>query len=386
MFVLCKVTILALHLGYGGVEKAISSLSNILIDKYDVEIISVYKLYNKPAFYIDDRVKIKYLLDTELSPNKKELKDAIRSKNPIKILNEGMKSVKILKLKSSKMIEAIKKIDSGIVISTRIEHNKLLSEYGNKNLITIAQEHTYHNENEKYIKDLVESCKNIDYFMPVSQMLTDFYKKYFEGTKTNCVFIPHSLDYIPREVSALENKKIISIGRLSPEKGFDDLLDVFKIVNNQKKDWKLDIIGDGVLKDQLINKVMEYSLQDNVTLHGYKDKEFINKQLSNSSIYVMASHEESFGLVLIEAQSFALPCIAFDSAKGACEIIEDKVNGYLIKDRSKKDMADKIIKLIDDIELRRDMGRYSRDNSYKYSKNNISSMWFEFLQCISSKK
>ena len=375
MFVLCKVTILALHLGYGGVEKAISSLSNILIDKYDVEIISVYKLYDKPAFYIDDRVKIKYLLDTELSPNKKELKDAIRTKNPIKILSEGLKSVKILKLKSSKMIDAIKNIDSGIVISTRIEHNKLLSKYGNKNLITIAQEHTYHNENEKYIKDLVESCKNIDYFMPVSQMLTDFYKKYFEGTKTNCVFIPHSLDYIPREVSAL-----------SPEKGFDDLLDVFKIVNNQKKDWKLDIIGDGVLKNHLINKVKEYSLQNNVIIHGYKDKEFINKQLSSSSIYVMASHEESFGLVLIEAQSFALPCIAFDSAKGACEIIDDKVNGYLIKDRSKKDMADKIIKLIDDIEVRRDMGRHSRENSYKYSKDNISYMWFEFLQYISSKQ
>ena len=78
------------------------------------------------------------------SPNKKELKDAIRTKNPIKILSEGLKSVKILKLKSSKMIDAIKNIDSGIVISTRIEHNKLLSKYGNKNLITIAQEHTYH--------------------------------------------------------------------------------------------------------------------------------------------------------------------------------------------------------------------------------------------------
>ena len=222
--------------------------------------------------------------------------------------------------------------------------------------------------------------------MPVSQMLTDFYKKYFEGTKTNCVFIPHSLDYIPREVSALESKKIISIGRLSPENGFDDLLDVFKIVNNQKKDWKLDIIGDGVLKNHLINKVKEYSLQNNVIIHGYKDKDFINKQLSSSSIYVMASHEESFGLVLIEAQSFALPCIAFDSAKGACEIIDDKVNGYLIKDRSKKDMADKIIKLIDDIEVRRDMGRHSRENSYKYSKDNISYMWFEFLQYISSKQ
>ena len=124
--------------------------------------------------------------------------------------------------------------------------------------------------------------------------------------------------------------------------------------------------------------ILEYRLK------SYKD--FINKQLSSSSIYVMASHEESFGLVLIEAQSFALPCIAFDSAKGACEIIDDKVNGYLIKNRSKKDMADKIIKLIDDIEVRRDMGRHSRENSYKYSKDNISYMWFEFLQYISSKQ
>ena len=64
MFVLCKVTILALHLGYGGVEKAISSLSNILIDKYDVEIISVYKLYDKVKKMqsITDKQK-KYLRD-----------------------------------------------------------------------------------------------------------------------------------------------------------------------------------------------------------------------------------------------------------------------------------------------------------------------------------
>ena len=118
-------------------------------------------------------------------------------------------------------------------------------------------------------------------------------------------------------------------------------------------------------------------------LKSYKD--FINKQLSSSSIYVMASHEESFGLVLIEAQSFALPCIAFDSAKGACEIIDDKVNGYLIKDRSKKDMANAILELIDNLELRRSMGEKGRDNACKYSKENISAMWFDFLESLLNK-
>ena len=64
-----KITILALHLGYGGVEKSIASVSNILVEKYDVEIISVYKLYDEPVFEIDKRVKITYLLATNLSPN-----------------------------------------------------------------------------------------------------------------------------------------------------------------------------------------------------------------------------------------------------------------------------------------------------------------------------
>lgn len=375
-----KITILALHLGYGGVEKSIASLCNILVEKYAVEIISVYNLYEKPAFHIDKRVKITYLLEKELSPNKEELKVAIKDRNLFEIFKQATKSAKILKLKKSKMISAIKNIKSGIVISTRIEHNNLLSIYGNKKFITIAQEHTYHNNDEKYIKNLVKSCENIDYFIPVSQELTNFYLKYFENTKTKCMFIPHSLDYIPEEESSLQGKNIISIGRLSKEKGFTDLIDVFKLVYEQNQDWKLNIIGDGNEKNAIREKIKQYSLEESIVLHGYKDKEYISNELMKSSIYAMPSHEESFGLVLIEAQSFGVPCVAFDSAKGACEIIENEVNGYLIKNRSKEDMANKILNLIEDISLRESMGERSRQNSYKYSKQTVAKQWFEFLE------
>ena len=57
-----KVAILSLHLGYGGIEKSIAALANILCEKYQVEIICIYKLYEQPAFDIDKRVKIKYLI------------------------------------------------------------------------------------------------------------------------------------------------------------------------------------------------------------------------------------------------------------------------------------------------------------------------------------
>ncbi|WP_270506897.1 glycosyltransferase family 4 protein [Paraclostridium sordellii] len=375
-----KITILALHLGYGGVEKSIASLSNILVEKYEVEIISVYRLYDKPAFEIDRRVKITYLLDDRLSPNKEEFKEAIKSKNIINISKEGIKSIKILKLKKSKMIKAIKNIDSGIVISTRVEHNELLSRFGKENIIKIAQEHTHHNNDKLFIKRLIESCNNIDYLMPVSRELTEFYDNELKDKKTKCIYIPHSLDYIPKETSSLEYKNIISVGRLSKEKGYDDLIDIFKLVIEKKPDWKLNIIGDGDQRVILEDKIDKKNLSASVILHGYRDKRYIESMLLKSSIYAMASHEESFGIVLIEAQSFGVPCIAFDSAKGALEIIENNINGYLIKNRDKQEMANKLIKLIENKELRDSMGKSSKKNSYKFSKENISKQWFNFLE------
>ena len=76
-----KISILALHLGYGGVEKAIVSLANSLakLDKYDIEIVSIYRLYDKPVFDIDEKVKVTYLLPKTLSPNRKEWSEALHN-------------------------------------------------------------------------------------------------------------------------------------------------------------------------------------------------------------------------------------------------------------------------------------------------------------------
>nr|WP_284693956.1 glycosyltransferase [Paeniclostridium ghonii] len=216
--------------------------------------------------------------------------------------------------------------------------------------------------------------------MPVSNELTNFYSPKLKNTKTKCIYIPHSLDYIPKETSNLESKNIISIGRLSKEKGYEDLIEAFRLVMIKKPDWTLNIIGDGEERAVLQKQIEKENMLTNVILHGYKDKNYIGDMLLKSSIYAMASHEESFGIVLIEAQSYGVPCIAFDSAQGALEIIENNKNGYLIKNRDKQKMGKKIIQLIDDKELRDNMGKKSRENISKYSKENISKQWFELLE------
>lgn len=370
-----KVSILVLHLGFGGIEKAITNLANILCDNYKVEIISIYKLYNKPVFSLDNRVEVKYLLNSV--PNKKELKESLKKGKLFTFFNEGIKSINILFNKKSKMIEAIKNNDADIIISSRLYISKLLVKYGNKDALTIAQEHRHHNNEKKYINDVIKMSKSIDYLMPVSQELTSYFKKYI-GDK--CVYIPHCLDYIPDTNSKLTEKRIVSIGRLAPEKGYLDLIDVFNEVHKKHPDWKLDIVGDGDQHQYLSNKIADFKLNDYITLHGYQDKDYINKLLSKSSIYVMTSLHESFGIVLLEAGSFGLPSVVFDSARGALEIISDGYNGFIIKNRNIHNMASKITDLIDDKELRTILGNNAKNNTLNYSFEIVKKQWLDFLE------
>lgn len=316
-----------------------------------------------------------------LKPNKEEFKMALKKFQILKVLKEGIKAIKILYLRRKLMINAIKNLSCDIAISTRYIHSKLLGKYGDKNIIKIAQEHN-NNGNERYVKKVVKSLKNIDYFMPVSKQLTDMYEERLKGENTKCIYIPHCLKYYPEETSKLTSKNIVSVGRLSSEKGFLDLIDIFEEVNNKNPDWHLHIAGDGAQKDDIIEKIHQKHLEDNVTV-GFKKEEELRELFLESSIYVMTSFHESFGLVLIEAESFGIPLLAFDSAKGPQEIIENGKNGYLILNRDIKQMADKINELISNDTLRTEMGNKAREMSTAYKMENVEEIWYEFIEKIS---
>lgn len=306
-----KITILALHLGVGGVENSIISLANMLSEKYDVEIISTYKLASEPAFKIDDRVKVTYLLSEKLKPNRTEINNAIKKCNIFKIAKEGIKALKVLYNKKAKMINAIKSLDSNIVISTRIYHNKLLGKYGKNIKVKIAQEHNHHNNNNKYIKQVINSLKNIDYLMPVSEELKNFYEEKLKGEKIKCIYIPHCVDIYPEITSTLTQNNIISIGRLAKEKGYIDLIEVFKEFNKRMPNWNLNICGNGVEYENINKRIQELELEGKANLLGFKNKDELNEIFLNSSIYVMSSYTESFGLVLIDAESYRITACGF---------------------------------------------------------------------------
>ncbi len=373
-----KITILALHLSTGGVEKAVSTLSNMLAKQYEVEIIANYRIEEKPAFEIDSRVKIEYLMPN-LKPNAKEFKEALKNFQVIRILKEGIKAIKILYLRRILMIKAIKNLDCDIAISTRYIHSKLLGKYGDKQMIKIAQEHN-NNGNKRYVTKIVKSLKKIDYFVPVSKQLTQIYKEKLKGSTVKCIYIPNCLQYYPNIASNLKQPRVLSAGRFSPEKGFLDLIDVFEIVSKKNPDWCLTIAGDGQEREKIEKKIKEKKLQNKIQLLGFQKEKELNELMLQSSIYVMTSFHESFGLVLIEAESYGLPILAFDSAEGPKEIIQNGENGFLIENRNKEEMADKINELMINEELRQTIGEKAREESQQYKVEQVEKMWYELIE------
>ena len=369
-----KVTILALHLGYGGVENAVSTLANTLSSKYDVEILSVYRLYNEPAYKLNDNIKVRYV--SNIKPNKKEMKYYLSKKNFSMFFKGIGQSIKTAYVKYVKTIFELRKLDSNVVISTRIVHNKMVSLFAPKGIRKIAWEHNHHNDKKKYIKAFVNSCKKMDNVVLVSNSLSEFYKSYL-GDKV--CFIPNCVDEPNSDKSKLTEKNIIAVGRLDKVKGFDDLLRVFKKVSNKCSDWVLNIVGDGTEKDYLLSLAKELRLGERVVFHGYQNKEYINNLLMNSSIYLMTSHTECFPIVLLEAMSYGIPCISYSSAQGATEIIKDNETGYLIDNRNEEEMIEKIITLINDEKLRKKFGKNALIESKNYSSEVILSKWSKLV-------
>lgn len=369
-----KITIFALHLNYGGVEQYISSLCKMLGKDYDIEIISTYKINDKPAFYFDKNIKIKYLI--EGGPNKEELKDAIRNKNIVKIIKEGFKSIKILYLKKYRNIKAIRETYSDYIITTRTFHNRLVGYYAYYDIKKIATEHNYHNNDNKYIKKLINSIVDFDYFVVVTENLKSFYEHKIKNTK--CIYIPNVIDELPEKCSDLKENNIINVGRFEEEKAQEELVYIVKELKKDIEDIKLYLIGDGSLKQQITDKIKENDLEENIILTGFIPKKEVEKYMIKSKLFVLTSYTESFGLVLIEAMSYKVPCIAYDSADGARVLLKDNI-GILINNRDRIQMVDKIKELLVNDDALNNYSNAGYNSCKKYLGNNVKKQWLEIL-------
>lgn len=191
--------------------------------------------------------------------------------------------------------------------------------------------------------------------------------------------IPNNLPFTPppKTLSTFENKQIVAVGRFSPQKGFDLLIETMKYVHPFLPDWKLDIYGRGKEKERLISLIHQDKLENTISICDYEEN--ILKVYQNASIYALSSRWEGFGLVLIEAMACGLPCIAFDIDSGPSEIITHGVDGYLISPFNTKEFAERIISLAQNKGMYETFSKNSMANVQRFSLSAIVEKWKSLL-------
>lgn len=191
--------------------------------------------------------------------------------------------------------------------------------------------------------------------------------------------IPNMLTITPKKVKDYEVKRVISAGRYMSEKGFDMLIEAWHLLPKDFYDWHLYIFGNGD-KSLYQNIVDKYNLRG--TVHLMPATNDIAEEFSKSSLYVMSSRYEGFGLVLAEAMSCGLPCVSFDCPYGPREIIKDCEDGLLAKYKNTNDLAHKMAYLMSDTDLRRKMGEQAQRNIARYEPKTIMNQWINLFQNI----
>ena len=189
----------------------------------------------------------------------------------------------------------------------------------------------------------------------------------------NIRHIPNARTFENVLPATLDNKKVITVGRYSYQKGYDLLIKVWKEVHEQCPDWSLDIVGDGEDRGKLQKMIDDFNLTESVCLKH--STPLIAQEYQNASIVVLSSRYEGLPMILLEAQTFGLPIVSFKCKCGPKDVITDGVDGYLVEEGDIKGMADRIIALIKDERLRKDMGKAARISSERYSEETIMRQW-----------
>lgn len=343
---------------FGGTERAVSNLANLLAQNYRICIISIYRpISSVPQFLIDDRVIIKYL--SIRVPDKK-----------YKILIQYFNIFFFLR-------RVIKQNGANFVISTAHAFSFMLPF-----LVlflsakSIAAEHITRDSLPFFSKML----QRISYpFLYAVVLLSETARSRYSFCR-NTFVIPNSLPFFSEKPAELSSKIILSVGRFSYEKGFDRLVEMASLMRDSFLGWKIMLFGNGALEADLREQIDEKGLSDYIVVNDVvKD---IQKEYLNSSIYLMTSRFEAFPMVLLEAKSCGLPVVAYDCPEGPREIIKNGYDGFLIEDGNAESMVEKLSLLMFNDKLRMEIGLNARNSVADYRDEEIKDKWNHLLHSI----
>lgn len=223
------------------------------------------------------------------------------------------------------------------------------------------------------------AAKCCDYVVTLTKRDKELWEQGIKNIKAKIIPIANPTPFeVQENIPSLDYKTILCVGRLTYQKGFDLLIPAWARVARQVPDWKIVIVGSG--EDELMLKQMakDFAVEDSIVFAGQQKN--MDSFYRQASFFCMSSRFEGLPMVLLEAQSYGLPIVAFDCDTGPAEMVDDGVNGYLCKREDINDLANKLRAIIMmDKKLYIDYCEASKTNVEQYSIDNIVLKWKAIL-------
>ncbi len=223
--------------------------------------------------------------------------------------------------------------------------------------------------------------KIISKFYPRVGLLTVPTKMDSEGYSMRGIrntYVPNPLSFYPNESADLSGKRVLCVGRLTADKRHDLLLDIWNLSDIHRHGWKLKIIGKGECESDLRMKIDALGVNKSVVIAGPTSR--IQEEYLKSSIFLLTSRAEGFGLVLAEAMAFGIPCISFQCPSGPRDIVDDGISGRLVKEGDIESYVEALRQLATNQTLRLKLGRNSKKSSLQFHPETVRSI---FMKAVS---
>jgi glycosyltransferase involved in cell wall biosynthesis len=362
-----KIDFIISTLRGGGAERVLSLIANRLAkqNSYDISIITLFE--GDDNYELDSAIK-----RIVLSKNKALPSHTVRS---IINLSQHYKS----KTNRPDLIISFITLTNLIAIIVA----KLFS------IKIIAQEHNSHLRYMKNRKTITNFTRQYIYKKAdLITVLTAFDIDYYKSFGANVMVMPNPCSFIPIENNAhARSKTILAVGNLNRyhHKGFDNLIELIAPVLKAHPDWTLKIVGSGDDGLQLLTGLSrKHNLTEQIIFTGFISN--ISELMQESSIFILSSRFEGLPMVLLEAMSQGMACIAYNCKTGPSDIINNNVNGILIEDQNQNEMRDKLLDLMTNENLRKTLANNGLKSLERFNIETIIKDYENVFNKILNKK
>lgn len=377
----------------GGTARTTLDTAARLAARHDVEVVSVNRNRADPAFPVDPRVQLRFLVDKRELGSRRcppaSRGDARRVTRRLAMTPSlleplrGKRDHRLSLLSDIRLAREIRSMHEGLLIGTRPSINLAIARLARPSVYTIGQEHQYLQLwNPALQRAIARAYPRLDAVTGLTPADAATYRDLLPS-ELLVTDLPNAVPRIGRARSDASSNLVVAVGRLAHQKGFDLLIEAFRTVAARHPDWSLHIYGAGPSRRALAEQIRHSGLTGTVRLRGFTSA--LPKRLTRASIFALSSRFEGFSLALVEAMGVGLPPVAFACPHGPTEIISHGVDGLLVPAEDVPALAAGICSLIEDPVRRAALGAAARQSVQRYAAPAVDEQWERMIDDLTSR-